>query len=367
MKYRLEINVLGPIKNSKLELKPGVTIIFGPTASGKSILLSTITALLYRKYGESFQDIIRELLDKYPLEEFNIKFNDETFTDKEQLLRNFKEHAISPMVFYLPAYRLMSYYIVHRLYEDMIKDIVAEVIRGKDFHKAFRTVLSMYVTKTYEDLLKMFAETSSKEFDKWIKDLQKISGRLYQLTSWLAVYNMLGYLMASGAIVLDPRLSKRINDVFNKYFKDLGEIIITKYAMKYKHLSGFITDITMSSDGVKELNYYIVVREAFHDQVLFTIIDEIELHLYPRTLIGFLDYLLDSNKESNSYVLLSSHSLYTVAWGIKQIMNNQPVRLYIMKKRSDGYYELSEPDLERPFEGFEDLYMELLLEHRRME
>ncbi len=365
MKYKLEINVLRPIKDGELEIEPGITIIFGPTASGKSILLSTIAALLYKGYGKGFHDIIRELLERFPLREFNIKFNDLTFTNKRQVLEGLEEYKeMYPLVLYLPAFRIISYYLGYPMYENVVKDIVLKVIGGKTFSKAFREVLAIYIKKTFTYLHETLSK-SIENTDEWLRELKKSSGYLHQLTSPLAQYSMTVYVMALGLIMLNPDLGNRVEKVFSKYFKDLGEIILSEYSMKYKHPSGYVSDIIESSDGIKEVNYYVVIREAFHDQVLFTIIDEVELHLYPRTLIGFLDYLLDSNRESNSYVLLSSHSLYTVAWGIKQIMNNQPVKLYIMKRRNDGYYELSEPDLEKPFEGFEDLYMELLLEHRR--
>ncbi len=55
----ININVLGPIKKSRIRLEKGISILYGPTASGKSILLSTLTAIMYKNLGKNSMTWLR--------------------------------------------------------------------------------------------------------------------------------------------------------------------------------------------------------------------------------------------------------------------------------------------------------------------
>ncbi len=349
---KIEINVLGPIKESELELEKGITIVYGPTSSGKSILLTTMTAIVYKKLTRESREFVRDLIAAYsPFREIKIRVDSIEINSIKALIETDladKEYNYFPL--YLSANRLASFYLSIPVFR--------EVYKRASLSKIFKENVSAAIVEAIKDILKEHFRDLCKTPDN-----KYLMGLLYSLSSPTALDTALTYVMALGYTALDPELRENITGTFAKYFNHLGSLEVRKNTLFYKHTSGYNLPVLKSSDGIKEISYLLIVLEAFKQIPMFIAVDEIELHLYPPTLVKLLCYLLNTSKSSDKIFMFTSHNIFVMAWAIKQILKGEQVNLYLLRKRSDGYYKLEKPDLSKPIEGFEDLFMDLLRQH----
>jgi len=379
MDLEIKIFSLGPIRDSELHLEPGsLTIVFGPTASGKSILLNTLSSIYFRSLGDVYKPFTKEILDQYMVKDFNIRVNGYVLNNKYQLLEinPLKNSEFTPI--YFPANRITLYKLSFPAYEAFTSTLIS-LVKGKGIVNAiidaYYTYSGRVIKEMYEDIDKLLKAVKEKTIsyntfvERVVEDIRKYLSTTYPFSSFLTFYNLVLYAFSTSLLDLSEDHRRYVYNVYKKYFGHTGNIEYKDNVLRYIHSSGFTHAVRESSDGIREIIYMILILALFKNRdkdhyKAYVAIDEVELHLYPRTLIGLLDYLLDHVKSYGSTVVVSSHSLFTVAWGIKHVLRKDPVKLLILSRRDDGFYELREHDLSMPLEGFEDLYMELLLSHR---
>ncbi len=287
-------------------------------------------------------------MDLYPFKEIDIVVNNVKIKDQDSLLKEkLSDEKETYLPLFLPTNRLAFFYLTIPFFRRLYGNALAWIIKGETLSKAFEKEL-----ERMEKLVKKYDELKA--------------GLYYSASSPLAFLTTVIYVIALGNLNINPDIQSKVLEIFKEYFGYLGEVEIQDNIAMYKHTSGFATPIIKSSDGIKEISYLVFVLEAFRDIPLFVGVDEIELHLYPRTLIDLLEYLLDVSRKTNNIFIFISHSLFVMEWAIKHILRGEQVNLYMLSKREDGYYELKIPDLSRPIKDFEELYLKILREHKEL-
>ncbi len=352
----ISIRRLGPVTDTKIVLDNSLAIVYGPPATGKSILLGYIAGITYGLFG--LETVFYEVREFYRVEDVDI-----TVDNKYLVTSRLSSEMIGVdnklLTLYLPSTRIVLYSLLEQLYEALIPETFIEALKGREIVEAIKTLHSRLVERMSKELI---VETRVKPEETIA---YKLAYSLIPLPT-IMIINSLYYTSAVTLLALNREFYENIRRIFNSF--ETGELVVKDNRLVYRHKTGYESEIQTTSDGVKEVIVDIMLLELLKrirgDYRLVILIDEVEAHLYPKTLIKLLDYLYSIVKENERVsILVSTHSLYTIAWAIGRILDREKVRLYTLEEQPSRYYRVVEPDISDYIKGFEDLYRDLLLSH----
>ncbi|ASZ09077.1 hypothetical protein CK556_01740 [Mesoplasma chauliocola] len=102
------------------------------------------------------------------------------------------------------------------------------------------------------------------------------------------------------------------------------------------------TELKSNSDGFKSILHFIKKFEyaleysKYNNEKIILIADELDKNIHPLIQFQLLDYIKERIKDSNIYLIISTHSPFLIE------LNNEVCNFYIVSKEEDGSLKISE-------------------------
>ncbi len=316
---------------------PGLTIIIGPNASGKTTVLEAITKLaLLEKLTRSKEIDLRSVFDPNEINEYKGKAIITYFMDNTMYrfmwVKTNVEILVRPEDVPLPELPLVFPLIeIRQMDPEDLENLRANI-------RELRSRLADV------PIIKYFLHRSPMKASSILKGLPDIeSDDEFERVCANILYNILG----------DEGLRNRlINEL--KYLGYDGINIEKKQDKLYLKVRDIASNkwvyLEYSADGLRYSLPFIVDLVVLDRQALF-LIDDIELGLHPSVVIEIAKFFTNAVADGGLYAVITTHSevfLYSVILEVlKDTISRDKVALYVAYRDEDGCtrYSRFEPTL----------------------
>lgn len=294
----LKITNFGPIKEAEVELAD-ITILVGPQATGKSLFLQFLNLVInhasiiktLKNYAFTWESK-KDLLALYLGIDMEKNWQDDTKILENSNIVDIKKLAKSrprtdkPNTFYIPAQRVLT---MPDGYPRPFLDLISYPYIGRDFSERLRRVLEMWPAH------------GKVVFPQEGKFKKAITDKLHK------------DIFRGSKILLEKEFKKRL-------------------VLDVKGDGQFKLPFLLWSAGQREfmllllgLSYLIPgSKKSKKDKIETVIIEEIEMGLHPRAILGVMLAVMELIKRGYR-VVISTHSLHVVEiiWAIKKIKESK--------------------------------------------